>query len=96
MAAFYVLLQRRVRAANLSAGALVAWTLLMWASSLGAPGASYYLTWPLLFAVLPLAWTILARERDRHPGREPGGADDRRGAGGAAWSRGSPTRWSAC
>jgi len=69
MSALYVLLQKWVRAENLSAGALVTWTLLMWATSLGAPGASYYLAWPLLFAVLPLAWTILAREGDRHPGR---------------------------
>ena len=67
MATMYVLLQKRVRAVNLTAGAMVAWTLLMWAVSLAAPGASYFLTWPLLFAVLPLAWAILAPERARRP-----------------------------
>ncbi len=67
MATMYVLLQKRVRAVNLTAGATVAWTLLMWAVSLAAPGASYFLTWPLLFAVLPLAWAILAPERVRRP-----------------------------
>lgn len=67
MATMYVLLQKRIRALNLTAGAMLAWTLLMWAVSLAAPGASYFLTWPLLFAVLPLAWEILAPERARLP-----------------------------
>src|SRR4029079_19035482 len=67
MAAIYVLLQRHVRAENLMAGAMLAWMLLMWATVLAAPGASYYLTWPLLFAALPLGWGVLGRDRDRHP-----------------------------
>jgi hypothetical protein len=51
---------------------MLAWMLLMWAVSLAAPGASYYLTWPLLFALLPLSWVVLIRERDRHRGLELG------------------------
>jgi hypothetical protein len=68
MAALYRLLQKRVRALNLTAGAMLSWALLMWITSLAAPGASYYLTWPLLVAMLPLAWTILARERVQRSG----------------------------
>jgi Peptidase family M28 len=63
MAAIYVVLQRRIRAENLMAGGMLAWALLMWATVLAAPGASYVLTWPLLFAVLPLGWRILGRRR---------------------------------
>jgi hypothetical protein len=72
MAAMYTLLQKRIRTENLLAGAMLAWMLLMWAVSLAAPGASYYLTWPLLFALLPLAWVVLIRERDQHRGLELG------------------------
>jgi len=67
MAALYALLQKRIRARNLMAGAMLAWMLLMWATVLAAPGASYYLTWPLLFAAIPLGWSVLGRDRDRHP-----------------------------
>ena len=70
MATLYVLLQKRIRTENLAAGAMLGWIVPMWAISLVAPGASYYLTWPLLFAVLPLAWVILARERDQRGGVE--------------------------
>jgi hypothetical protein len=68
MATLYLLLQRRVRLHNLAAGALVAWALLMWAVSLTAPGASYYVMWPLLFAVTPLAWAIFGGSRREQPG----------------------------
>lgn len=62
MTALYVLLQRRVRADNLTAGAVFVWTLMMWGVSLAAPGASYVVLWPLLFGLLPLAWSIFTRD----------------------------------
>ena len=69
MATLYVLLQKRARALNLMAGAMLFWTLIMWLVSLVAPGASYYLVWPLLFALLPLAWTILVPAYQRTQAR---------------------------
>ena len=67
MAAFYTLLQKRIAAMNLMAGAMLAWTLLLLLASLAAPGASYYLLWPLLFATIAFGWFVLAHDRDRHP-----------------------------
>jgi hypothetical protein len=66
MAGFYWLLQFRVRADNLYAGALVAWTVLTLGASPALPGFSYILIWPLFFALLPLAWTVVAPDHDRH------------------------------
>ena len=58
MAALYALLFRRVRVANLTAGAMLVWGLAMVATSVAAPAMSYVFTWPLLSAVLGLGWTI--------------------------------------
>jgi hypothetical protein len=58
----YVLIARTIRAQNLGAGALVVWTLLMLASSIGLPGVSYLFTWPLLFATLALSYRSAATD----------------------------------
>ncbi|MHB0877662.1 MAG: M28 family peptidase [Anaerolineae bacterium] len=63
VAALWALLRRRVQAANLAAGGLLVWALLLWTTSLGVPVLSYLFAWPLLFALLPLAWLVLAGER---------------------------------
>ncbi len=52
----YVLMSRRIRAQNLGAGALIVWTVLMLAVSVGFPGGSYMFTWPLLFATLAISY----------------------------------------
>ncbi|HMM41244.1 MAG TPA: M28 family peptidase [Thermomicrobiales bacterium] len=61
--ALYTLLGRRVRQQNLVAGTLLASLVPLWVTSLLAPGLSYLVAWPLLFASLPLAWRLLVRER---------------------------------
>jgi hypothetical protein len=66
MAAFYTLLQKRIAALNLMAGAMLMWTLLLWLVTLAAPGASYYLLWPLLFATIAFGWLVLTHDRNRH------------------------------
>src|SRR5690606_39225932 len=48
MAALTMLLRNRFRLANLAAGAIVIWTVLLWLISVVAPGASYLVIWPLL------------------------------------------------
>ena len=58
--AMYVLTSRRIRVQDLGAGALVVWTVLMLASSVGLPGVSYVFTWPLLFATLALSYRSAA------------------------------------
>jgi Peptidase family M28 len=54
--AAYELIGRRFRWQNLGAGALLVWTLMMLATSIAMPGASYIFTWPLLFAALAMSY----------------------------------------
>jgi hypothetical protein len=49
-------LVRRLGTAHLLAAAVLVWLPLLWALSLTLPAMSYIATWPLLFALLPLAW----------------------------------------
>lgn len=51
----YLWYRRRVAAGSLIGGGLLWWTLLMIATSLALPGASYFFTWPLLFAAIGVA-----------------------------------------
>ncbi|MBX6342444.1 MAG: M28 family peptidase, partial [Thermomicrobiaceae bacterium] len=67
VATLYHLLGRRARWLDLVAGALLGWTALLWPMSLALPGMSYIVAWPLLFALLPLAWALLARSRASSP-----------------------------
>jgi hypothetical protein len=60
IAALYTLLRRRVLLYNLAGGALVGALVPLWFASLVVPGMSYLVTWPVLFAILPLAWILLA------------------------------------
>lgn len=59
---FLVVFGRKTSVPNLLAGALLWWTILMVLSSLLMPGASYLLTWPLLFALVGLGYTFIAGE----------------------------------
>jgi hypothetical protein len=65
MAGMYWLLQRRIRTDDLYGGALLAWVVLTWVVGLALPGASYLMLWPLIFALLPLAWSVLQPDRDQ-------------------------------
>jgi MFS family permease len=69
MAALYVWLRARVRLANLTAGALLIWMVLMGLTAARAPGASYLFTWPLLFALLGLGWLLIGDNQAAHPWR---------------------------
>jgi Peptidase family M28 len=52
----YELIGRRFSAQNLGVGALAVWTVLMIASGILMPGASYIFTWPLLFAAIATSY----------------------------------------
>ncbi len=67
LTALYALLGRGVRPNNLVAGVLLGSLVALWLASLTVPGMSYLVTWPLLFAALPLAWASRARGRAAHP-----------------------------
>ena len=54
--AIYVLVTGSIRLQNLGAGALVVWTVMMIATSVAIPSASYILTWPLPFATLAMSY----------------------------------------
>lgn len=62
-ASCYALFIRKVSAENLAAGALVWWVLLMLATTLFLPGASYLPTWPLLFNLPAFAYMVASRDR---------------------------------
>jgi hypothetical protein len=57
--AVYGWFRRRTSLADLAAAALVAWMVILLATCIVAPLASYLLTWPLLVALLAF-WTVLA------------------------------------
>jgi hypothetical protein len=62
LCAIYWWLARHVSRANLAAGALAIWTLLALAFSVVLPGASFLLTWPLLFAALALNFRSIEQQ----------------------------------
>jgi hypothetical protein len=65
-AALYNLYRRKVSTENLFAGALLCWVILLLLASISLPGGSYLLAWPLLFILLGLAYTFMAKEGKRH------------------------------
>jgi hypothetical protein len=67
MAAIYTLLGVKVRRQNLVSGVLIGSLPALWFLSIAAPGMSYLVMWPLLFAALSPAWSVLARGRIAHP-----------------------------
>jgi Peptidase family M28 len=68
LCAIYWWLARSLSRANLAAGALVIWALLVLGCSTVLPGGSYLLTWPLLFAALALNFRWIGRQsRDPIP-----------------------------
>jgi hypothetical protein len=63
IAALYIWFRTKTRDLNLAAGGLLWWVLLSVPVSLLMPGASYLLTWPLLFASAGLAAGFGMRDR---------------------------------
>jgi hypothetical protein len=63
-AALYNFYRRRVRVEDLTAGGLTCWLLLLVASSIYLPGASYLLMWPLLFGMAALTFMLLSGRKD--------------------------------
>jgi len=59
----YNLFRRRVSTENLFAGALLCWLVLLLLTSVFMPGGSYAFAWPLLIAMLGLAYSFTAKER---------------------------------
>jgi Peptidase family M28 len=71
-ASLFTLLLRRAAMRDLWAGALVFWLVLLVPVALLLPGASYLLTWPLLFSLAALGLTLFSDERrDAGAGRLP-------------------------
>ncbi|MCA1616852.1 MAG: M20/M25/M40 family metallo-hydrolase, partial [Acidobacteria bacterium] len=62
-AALHVWYRRRVSVENLAVGALAWWLILLVATSVLVPGASYLFAWPLLFSLLALGADFLLRGR---------------------------------
>jgi Peptidase family M28 len=65
-AVLYNLFRRKTSAANLAAGGLSWWAILMLLTSFYLPGASYLFTWPLMFSVIGLAVGLVLKQRNRH------------------------------
>ncbi|MGH7865420.1 MAG: M20/M25/M40 family metallo-hydrolase [Candidatus Binataceae bacterium] len=64
---FYVWLARRFDELSLGGGVLVAWALVMLVGAVRMVGASYLLTWPLLFAAIALRWRAYDTGGQRTP-----------------------------
>jgi len=65
----YALIARRARVLNLWAGVLLGWLLLVLATGILMPGATYLFLWPLLAATAALALLVV---RGRQPGDSAG------------------------
>ncbi|WP_437285140.1 M20/M25/M40 family metallo-hydrolase [Sorangium sp. So ce406] len=69
-AAGYRLVRARLGACDAALGALLLWLVLLVASSLSMPGASFYFAWPLAFALLGVA-AVTIRRGDAPPAWPP-------------------------
>ncbi len=67
--AIYVLVARKAGVENLAAGALVWWAVLEFVTVALAPGATFVLVWPLLFAALALGADFLLKGKPDEPRR---------------------------
>jgi len=51
-----ILFRKKAKVTDLTLGALILWWILALVTSLMMPGFSYLFTWPMLFAIVSLAW----------------------------------------
>lgn len=61
--ALYILFRKKTGIENLTVGSLIWWLLLLVVVTFFVPGASYLLTWPLLFSLPALAYMVGIRNR---------------------------------
>lgn len=61
----HLFFRRRTSLENLMAGSMLLWVILLAPTSLFVPGASYLLTFPLLFSFGVLGWRLWDKERDQ-------------------------------
>ena len=64
--ALYIIFSSRISNENLTIGALICWVLSLVAVSFLVPGASYLITWPLLFSLPALAYALVRRNQRTH------------------------------
>ncbi|HEU4834423.1 MAG TPA: M20/M25/M40 family metallo-hydrolase [Pyrinomonadaceae bacterium] len=62
-AMIYLFFRRKTSLENLMAGSMLLWVILLVPTSLFVPGASYLLTFPLLFSFGVFAWRLWTKER---------------------------------
>lgn len=67
--ALHIWYRRKVSVENLAVGALVWWLILLIATSVLVPGASYLFAWPLFFSLFALGADFLLRGRQGPVGR---------------------------
>ena len=67
MSGLYVALSRRVRVANLAAGALVWWLLSTVLTGMFFPPASFGVVWPLIFSLVGLGTSFFLGDRSTRP-----------------------------
>jgi hypothetical protein len=61
--ALYILFSKKVSSQNLIVGVLIWWVLLLLVFTFFVPGASYLMTWPLLFSLPALAYMLVINQR---------------------------------
>lgn len=59
-----ILFRKGMQVYNLTMGSLLGWMILMIAVTLIIPGGSYLVTWPFLFAAVPLCVMLLLKDHD--------------------------------
>lgn len=64
-AMIHLFFRRRTSLENLMAGSMLLWVILLAPASLYIPGASYLLTFPLLFSFGVFAWRLWTKDRDQ-------------------------------
>jgi hypothetical protein len=63
--AVYTFVRNRANVESLALGSLLWWVLLMAATSILMPGATFVFHWPLLFSLIGIGWLILSAPPDR-------------------------------
>jgi Peptidase family M28 len=61
--ALYILFRKKISSENLIVGILIWWALLLLLVTFSVPGATYLLTWPLLFSLPALTYMLVISRR---------------------------------
>jgi hypothetical protein len=68
----YLLFRKPTDVWELSMGSLIGWTIIMIAVSIMIPGASYMVTWPLLFSIIPIGIYFLKKNHGEYSNTQIG------------------------